>query len=92
MNFDKLKMSDRIKQSTRRPKKLKGFCGNPSRSSTASSDLDKSTVVEQNDEGHIEQKGTSVAQKRRKAIRGQSKQKQDNHASKEEVVHAPGAF
>ena len=37
-------------------------------------------------------KGTAVAQKRRKVIRGQSKHKQDKHASKEEVVYAPGAF
>ena len=53
VNFDKLMMPDRIKQMTRRPKKRKGFCGNPSRSSTTSSDLDNSTVVEQHDEEHI---------------------------------------
>ena len=73
-------MSDRIKQMTRRPKKRKGFCGNPSRSSTTSSDPDNSTVVEQHDEEHIEHKETAVAQKRRKVIRGQSKHKQDKHA------------
>ena len=39
---------------TRRPKKRKGFCGNPPRSSTTSSDLDNSTVVGQRDEEHIE--------------------------------------
>ena len=44
-----------MKQMTRRPKKRKGFCGNPSRSSTTSSDLDNSTVVGQHDEEHIEQ-------------------------------------
>ena len=35
---------------TRRAKKRKGFCGNPSKSSTTSSDPDNSTVVEQHDD------------------------------------------
>ena len=48
-------MPDRMKQMTRRPKKRKGFCGNPSRSSTTSSDLDNSNVIEQHDEERIEQ-------------------------------------
>ena len=66
MNFDKLKMSDRIKQVTRRPKKRKGFCGNPSRSSTTSSDLDNSTVVGQHDIEHLEHIGNSSCPKEEK--------------------------